>query len=49
MIAIRELIDWIKFLFSSEPVAITDEHCPYCYGIGYDSSGFTCSCVREKK
>jgi hypothetical protein len=43
-------INWIKSWFSRmEPPVITDEHCPYCHGLGYDSSGFTCSCLREKK
>jgi hypothetical protein len=45
----RALIDWIKKLFTPVPPAVTDEHCPYCHGIGYDASGFTCSCLREKK
>jgi hypothetical protein len=45
----QALIDFIKQLFSRVPPAETDEHCPYCSGLGYDSSGFTCSCLREKK
>jgi hypothetical protein len=46
MIAIYE---FLKKLFTRVPPAVTDEHCPYCHGIGYDASGFTCSCLREKK
>ena len=23
--------------------------CPYCRGLGYDASGYTCTCVGEKK
>ena len=29
--------------------AEADGCCPYCHGLGYDSSGFTCTCLREKK
>jgi hypothetical protein len=43
------LIEYIKKLFAHVPLAKTDEHCPYCHGIGYDSSGWTCTCLREKK
>jgi hypothetical protein len=45
----KALIEYIKKLFASAPPAVTDEHCPYCHGLGYDSSGYTCSCLREKK
>ena len=43
------LIDYIKKLFARVPTAVTDEHCPYCLGLGYDYSGLHCSCLREKK
>lgn len=43
------IYNWIKSLFAPVAPAVTDEHCPYCHGLGYDSSGFTCSCLREKK
>jgi hypothetical protein len=43
------IYDWIKRLFARVPPAITDEHCPRCHGLGYDSSGLTCSCLREQK
>ena len=43
------LIEYIKKLFAHVPLAKTDEHCPYCHGIGYDSSGWLCTCLREKK
>ena len=23
--------------------------CPYCHGMGYDASGYTCTCIGEKK
>jgi hypothetical protein len=46
MIAIYE---FIKKLFTREPPLVTDEHCPYCHGIGYDASGFTCTCLRDTK
>jgi hypothetical protein len=43
------IIEWIKRWLTPVQSATTDEHCPYCRGLGYDSSGFTCSCLREKK
>ena len=43
------IINYIRALFARVPPAIADEHCSYCHGIGYDSSGFTCTCLREKK
>jgi hypothetical protein len=49
MTAILEFLDWIESLFRPVPQDETDEHCPHCRGLGYDSSGFTCSCLREKK
>jgi hypothetical protein len=45
----RALIDYIKWLFARVPPAETDAKCPYCLGLGYDSSGWTCTCLREKK
>jgi hypothetical protein len=43
------IIEWIKRWFGSVKPAETDDKCPYCHGLGYDSSGFTCTCLREKK
>jgi hypothetical protein len=43
------IYDWLKKLFRPVAPSATDEHCPYCRGLGYDSSGFTCTCLREKK
>jgi hypothetical protein len=43
------IIKYIKSWFATVPAAVTDKHCPYCHGLGYDSSGFTCTCLREKK
>ena len=43
------IINYIKSLFAWVPLTVADEHCPYCRGIGYDASGFTCTCLREKK
>ena len=43
------IIEWIKRWFGPVPPAETDDKCPYCHGLGYDSSGFTCTCLREKK
>jgi hypothetical protein len=45
----KTLIEYIKRLFVRVPPAVADEHCPYCFGLGYDYSGFTCTCLREKK
>jgi hypothetical protein len=45
----KALYEFIKALFTRVPPTVADEHCPYCMGLGYDSNGFTCSCLREKK
>jgi hypothetical protein len=45
----KKLIDWIKSWFKGGTPAVADEHCPYCHGLGYDSSGWTCVCLREKQ
>ena len=45
----KAIIDYIKKLFARVAPAETDEQCPYCLGLGYDYSGLTCTCVREKK
>ena len=43
------IINYIRALFARVEPTVVDEHCPYCHGIGYDASGFTCTCLREKK
>jgi hypothetical protein len=43
------IINWIKRWFGPVPRSEAQEECPFCRGLGYDSSGFTCSCLREKK
>ena len=43
------LYDLLKWLFGRKKPDEADQECPNCYGLGYDSSGFTCSCLREKK
>jgi hypothetical protein len=43
------IINWLKRWLGPMPPAVTDTECPYCHGLGYDSSGWTCSCLREKK
>jgi hypothetical protein len=43
------IIEFFKKLLGPLPPADADERCPHCLGLGYDSSGFTCSCLREKK
>jgi hypothetical protein len=43
------IIEYIKRLFARVEPADTDEHCPYCLGLGYDYSGLICICVRDKK
>lgn len=49
MTALLVFFDWLESLFVRVPPAETDEQCPHCHGLGYDASGFTCSCLREKK
>lgn len=36
-----KLFDWLP--------PTTDTNCPYCRGLGYDASGYTCTCSGEKK
>jgi hypothetical protein len=48
MTAILVFLDWLESLFTRVRPSETDEHCPYCHGLGYDSSGWTCTCLREK-
>jgi hypothetical protein len=43
------ILEFFKALFARVPPAETDEQCPFCRGLGYDSSGWTCTCLREKK
>jgi hypothetical protein len=43
------ILEFLKRWFTPVAPAATDEHCPYCYGCGYDASGYTCTCLREKK
>lgn len=43
------IINWLRRWLAPMPAAVVDEHCPMCHGLGYDSSGFTCSCLRDKK
>lgn len=38
-----KLFDW------ATPAMLADTTCPYCRGLGYDASGYTCTCLREKK
>jgi hypothetical protein len=42
------IIDFIKRWLGLVKPAETDDKCPYCHGLGYDSSGYWCSCLREK-
>ena len=38
-----KLFDW------ATPVNSADENCPHCRGMGYDASGYTCTCIGKKK
>ena len=46
-------VNWLDDLFnwSFTPVkpAEADEQCPHCKGLGYDASGYACTCVKEKE
>ncbi len=39
----------LRWLFTKPPEQLADPHCTYCKGLGYDASGYTCTCVKEKK
>jgi len=43
------IVKFWNWLFALAEPAAADEHCPYCHGLGYDSSGFTCTCLRRQK
>ena len=38
-----KLFDWLP------PANPADTNCLHCRGMGYDASGYTCTCVMEKK
>lgn len=42
------IIAYIRRLLTPVKPAETDDKCFYCKGLGYDSSGWTCTCLREK-
>lgn len=44
----KDIIAYIRRLFTPVKPAATDDKCPFCHGLGYDSSGWTCTCLREK-
>jgi hypothetical protein len=44
-----KLIKALLALFTPVKPTQTDDKCPYCHGLGYDSSGWTCTCLREAK
>jgi hypothetical protein len=49
LVAFWGTVIYVAWKYSSAvKPAVTDEHCPYCHGLGYDSSGWTCTCLREK-
>jgi hypothetical protein len=43
------IINFFKRWLAPVKPAEADDLCPHCHGIGYDASGWTCSCLREKK
>jgi hypothetical protein len=45
----KDIIEYFRRLFAQSKPAETDETCPYCHGLGYDATGWTCTCLREKK
>ena len=46
-----KLFDWFTPDTPPVDVSLTDEGniCPHCSGLGYDASGYTCTCLRDKK
>lgn len=41
---IAAILRWLK------PVKqTTDPNCPHCRGLGYDASGYPCTCIGDKK
>lgn len=44
-----ELFDWFTPAKFTPVKQTTDPNCPHCRGLGYDASGYACTCVKEKK
>jgi hypothetical protein len=49
MNTIRDFIMFCKCLFKVEPAFKPEPECKHCHGLGYDASGFLCTCVKEIK
>lgn len=43
-------MSWLDKLFDwFFPAETTDPNCPHCRGLGYDASGYSCTCIGDKK
>ena len=44
-------MNWVQrvILWLAQVKQTTDPNCPHCLGLGYDASGYACTCVKEKK
>ena len=45
----KDFIDFIKCLFTIEHKYKPEPDCNHCHGLGYDASGFLCTCVKNPK
>ena len=39
----------LRWIFTKPPEQTADPLCTYCKGLGYDASGYACTCVKEKE
>lgn len=46
---VSQHIKWLTALLRhlAPPKQTTDPDCRHCRGLGYDASGYTCTCVKE--
>ena len=47
-----KLFDWLPPTTTVDlgpPPGERNPDCPYCRGLGYDASGYTCTCIGEQK
>jgi hypothetical protein len=41
------LVTRLLFKLLLPPKQTVDPNCPHCRGIGYDASGYACTCIKE--
>ena len=39
----------LRWLFTKPPEQLASPDCRHCRGLGYDASGYPCTCIGDKK